>query len=864
MYFELQLSAAVFSRVIRNRLRAIPLGLDLSLPDESDGELVVDQVVIGDSTTVQREKVVDYSSGSAQATPAATQSVWTLSPTHLGSFVVPYMQMRQEVRVLLVRASDLVKNGPKATPPALTVTVFPVFNVSLNATNQTQGGGPLTLTYALAYVDFGPIALALNDAQRAQIAQATGSLTIASSIVDLSSMTKLMNRPVTAINAGIACDPTGTRVALRVDFDINASPIAVDRNFFEVGPADLLGGKDWAMLMDANVIIQEAEQRIKAALAAKANLRIRSDPLGAWDAGEATLRVAADIRLLGACPGFVDDIDMDVRIDLGTRFKVQTPDHLITHYQLNSGLTNSGQVFGCALTATLLYPFAGAALLEQKKIDLKGYLGGIGFGPYFTFGQLVGVINAQKLEDDISESLGETCHKINDSEYECTTAVNLVIQLVPTLNSRFLLDWVSGVPEGLVLSGAVLNLGELFTGSIDDVGLRPLGWRVLGGCTGNGKNNFRIGNEANVVVPYTPPAKVVTARVLSDPQNGYALQINDNEITVTPSNPPVPYDCALRVITTRGVRTVTIPATQPLTAKESKTLQSSLLGARLSCYYWEKDFTPIEKILWRVDPAFHIFRKREVRHWQVLVMALQPGSTLTVSTPDGERVLVGRPSARGNLQFSLMFDRDGPEELTLELQRSEGADTTQHEVSVRQALYTLRASLPVQGDVRRIEVTGGLRCPRLEITTDRQALRWDVGNTLAPQLLEATALGVEAEREQRVLHNGHRMGGSPTSTLARAIEDLVERIGRPHALGSPRVLGIAEALYMRTDHGVAIYDIAAPDCPREVHTLSGPGWFENTVTSLNLMVRHDPERQVIDVYEVAARHTVAKTPAGCG
>ena len=372
MYFELQLSAAVFSRVIRNRLRALPLGLDLSLPDERDGELVVDQVVIGDSTTVQREKVVDYSSGSALATPAATQSVTTLSPTNLGSFVVPYMQIRQEVRVLLVRAADLAKNGPKATPPALTVTVFPVFNVSLNAANQTQGGGPLTLTYALAYVDFGPIALALNDAQRAQIAQVTGGLTIASSVVDLSAMTKLMNRPVTAINAGIACDPTGTRVALRVDFDIYASPIAVDSTFFEVGPADLLGGKDWAMLMDANVIIQEAEQRIKAALAAKANLRIRSDPVGTWDAGEATLRVAADIRLLGACPGFVDDINMDVRIDLGTRFKVPTPDHLVTHYQLDSGLTDSGQVFGCALTAALLYPFAGAALLEQKKIDLTG------------------------------------------------------------------------------------------------------------------------------------------------------------------------------------------------------------------------------------------------------------------------------------------------------------------------------------------------------------------------------------------------------------------------------------------------------------------------------------------------------------
>ena len=109
----------------------------------------------------------------------------------------------------------------------------------------------------------------------------------------------------------------GTRVALRVDFDIHASPIAIDETFFEAGPADLLGGKDWAMLLDAAVITQGAEQRIKEALTATANMRILADPVGTWDAAEATLGIAADVKLLGACPSFVDDINMDVRIDLG-------------------------------------------------------------------------------------------------------------------------------------------------------------------------------------------------------------------------------------------------------------------------------------------------------------------------------------------------------------------------------------------------------------------------------------------------------------------------------------------------------------------------------------------------------------------
>jgi hypothetical protein len=53
MYFELQMSGAVFTRVVRNRLRSIPLGVDLTLPDPEGGMLVVDQVVIGDTTTLR-------------------------------------------------------------------------------------------------------------------------------------------------------------------------------------------------------------------------------------------------------------------------------------------------------------------------------------------------------------------------------------------------------------------------------------------------------------------------------------------------------------------------------------------------------------------------------------------------------------------------------------------------------------------------------------------------------------------------------------------------------------------------------------------------------------------------------------------
>ena len=861
MYFELQMSGAVFTRVVRNRFRSIPLGVDLELPNPSGGILVVDQIIIGDATTLQREQIVDYSSGSPKVTNIATQYVSTLSPTgFLRTFVVPYAQVKQEVKVVLVSAADLEANGPMPTAPSLTLTIFPVYNISLKAANQTQGGGPLTLSYKLAYVDFGLAGEKLSDAQRAQITQVIGGVKIDPSIVDLSAMTKLLDRPVSApvsaINAGIACDPTGTRVALRADFDVygGQSPIAVEPAFFEAGPADLLAGKEWAMLMDANVLSQEAERRVKNALNAKANVRVLSDPAVSWDASETTLHIAADIRLINACPSFVDDIDLDVKLDIGVQYSVPKPDHLVIHYQLDSALTDYSQVFGCALTGVLLYPFAGAALFEKKKIGLLDYLGGIAFGPFLTFGQLVGVIQAQKLEDDISDSLDKTCHKLNDSEYECTSAVNLVIRLVPPLNSRFVLERAHGVPEGLVLSGPVANLGELFMGSIGDIGQRPFAWQVLGSCTGNGENNFRIGNQARIGVPYIPPAQVIKARLLPDSQNGYSLTVEDNEITVTPSNPPVSNPCKIRLITNRGVRTLMIPAAQPLNSAESEALQKALLGASLTCFYWEKHFTPIEKIGWLIDPAFHVIREG-VRRWQILLKALDPSSTLTVRTPDGSTVATSRPSRNGNLRLSLLFaHQDGPSELSLELNRPPSTAATPVEVSVHQTLYSLRASLPVEGEVRRMEFTGALHQPHLEAITDRQSVRWDVQNSLAPHLLEAIsyqAPSQEERREEWVLHNGREIGGTSTPNVTRAIANLVPRLGKPHAVGIRTVLGFANALYFRTAEGAAVYDIADPDQPEEIHSLSAAGWYEDTAASLKLMARYDRLRHVIDLYEVA-------------
>lgn len=330
MYFELQLSASVFSRIIRNRLKSMPLCVDRELTDEDENRLVVDRVVIADTTWVQREQTIALVNNVPESSDSATQLVWLFSPTSLTTVTVPYLQVKQEVTIHLVKSADLDTNGANPTAPYRTLTIYPVFNVSLTAANPTQGGGPVSLSYSLTHVDYGFLFLELSVAQRAEVEQVIAGVKLPPTILDFGALTGLLQRPVAAINAGIACDPSGSFVALRVDFDVYASPIAVGRAFFEAGPTNLLAGKDWAMLIDANLLTQDARAKAATALASASKVKLESGPDVSWDPSGPALDISAAVELVDACPFFIDPIDMDADVDIRVGFSVPTPNTLRT------------------------------------------------------------------------------------------------------------------------------------------------------------------------------------------------------------------------------------------------------------------------------------------------------------------------------------------------------------------------------------------------------------------------------------------------------------------------------------------------------------------------------------------------------
>lgn len=867
MFFELQLSAGVFTRIVRNRLNALPLCVDRELVDDTGQisgvkgtRLVVDRVEFGSSTWIQREKAIDVVDGLPKPRDVATQSVWILWPTNHTSFTVPFLQVKQELMIHLVRAADLEANGVKPTPPVKTITIYPVFNVSLTAAKQTQGGGPLTLSYSLAHVDFGFYFLALSAAERADIENSASMIQLPPTTLDLGPLTAMLKRPVGAINAGITCDEGGTFIALRVDFDIHASPVAVEPAFFQVSPQNLLDGRDWAMLVDANLLVQDAQTRAKNALAATPKVRLSSGPHVAWDPAGVAIDVQADVELVDACPFFGDDIDMDVDLAIRLGLSVPTANTFRTHFHLHGEPSDVGEEIACAITGALLWPFVGPLFLKDESIGvgLGAYLAGLAVGPAVTFVGIIAAIETKKLSSDISKDLGSSCQKIDDENYECNEVVGLVMQLSPQSNSTLELERANGVARGLVLSGSVSNLRDLFLGSLDAVRVCPFAWQVLGRCTGNGRSNFHVGNQATISVHGTPPAGLCKAYVLDDPAHEFALTVNENDVTIVPRFTPAyqaaPYPCRVRVVTNRGVRTITLHAPAGLSDAEGKKLDAERLAAHVSCYYWEKVFTPIEKLRWRPDPPFDAHRY--MQFWQIVVRGLEPHESIRVLRHDGVMVMSAMPSRAGVAHLVMTFGgADAPTDLSLELLGKHEDDETAREIATQQVSFEHRAELPVVGPLRAMYFEGGARRRRLVIDDAVGETTWDVASA-APAVLRSTSRSdARPSCDDVVVHTGKRVGKPMTSTFRAALERLTDRFGRPEAVGSPRVGGVAESLYVRTKRGAVLYDISrGVDEAREIHVYEGPAWHEDVALGGEFLARFDVRLGVVDLYVAVRGH----------
>jgi len=422
----------------------------------------------------------------------------------------------------------------------------------------------------------------------------------------------------------------------------------------------------------------------------------------------------------------------------------------------------------------------------------------------------------------------------------------MVMSLSPPFHSRLELNQAYGVPEGLVLAGFVRNLPDRSPGSVT-VTASPLQWTVSGTCRGG----FGIVNQAQIEVSGTGDGALCKAYVLSDPLNEFTLSTKGGTVTVAPRFQPqyasAPYACRVRVVTTGGVRTITFPPPAAITDAERQHLEAFRHNFESVCQKWKDTFHTIELVGWGVPgPVEQPF----IQFWQVVVHGLQREDTIRVVGLDGATVMTAKPSRAGVAHMSVMFPGDqAPSELSLELSGGRREENeVPREISVQQVLFEHRATLPVRGPLGAMRFEGTARNPRLVIVDAEQDMIWDVTVPLAPALLRSATLAEDGNRDRLVVQSGKRVGAAPTPNLLRVLERLQDRLGPVEAVGSPRVGGIAETLYVRTGRGATLFDIANAEEPREMQVYESPAWYEGVALGGKLMARYNPDLNVVEIY----------------
>ena len=173
------------------------------------------------------------------------------------------------------------------------------------------------------------------------------------------------------------------------------------------------------------------------------------------------------------------------------------------------------------------------------------YLAGLAAGPIGVFFGVIGYIEAANADVN-AKDLGAKCTKIDDENVHCTKDVNIPMVLIPPFTSRLDLETVRGIPEGLVLGGKIVNLGNTPVGN-SEVTVRPFAWTLVGGCRPIGSPGFRIVNQAeiNVAAVYQKGFPVTDASFCkayvikdSDPVGEFKLVTTPQTITVIPQFEP--------------------------------------------------------------------------------------------------------------------------------------------------------------------------------------------------------------------------------------------------------------------------------------------------------------------------------------
>ena len=267
-------------------------------------------------------------------------------------------------------------------------------------------------------------------------------------------------------------------------------------------------------------------------------------------------------------------------------------------------------------------------------------------------------------------------------------------------------------------------------------------------------------------------AAALAARKGGDPLDEFEVSIEGQTVFVKPKFLPAyvgdPYVCRIRVVTSAGIRTITLSPPVAITDQESRYLKELYANLMKVCRKMRDAFRRPERLVWELPPRPS--EERLLRDWQVAVHGLQQGESLAVYDANDDTLLETMASSEGFALVRLMLPQDpASEALTLEI-KGRQEQSGRKRMSWQQTCFARRASLPVNGRLKAMRFEADL----LIVVDEMDETVWDVRQPSAPALLSTRRIDEDMGFGGIVVQDGRRLGDSATPTLLRAVAQVAD------------------------------------------------------------------------------------------
>jgi hypothetical protein len=608
-----------------------------------------------------------------------------LNPTRAS---VPESQIVQTIIPKLAKEADIIANNGVGTPNQLPgINLDLVFDLAMN-TCATTANELSTLLISFKDVDqVGQSLPELTDALRQQIHDQR--------LVLPTQQISTLLRPIDVINAHLSLGHDSAYLGVRLElWDPKWAAASGDTartldywlNFYSGDFAPHLGAggspRDWSVFIDRGVIVPMVHDLFQDALKNNSSFRLHSGPDASWQNNNGTARVHVTFNgdAINACRCFFEDSDVNADITADIDLWVDTSNALRQDVYVNSH-ANFWDALCCEVTSALFWPFVGIQQLDRGNINGWEYLAG-----FLPFAALIGTIVAigqaashmqpppgfQRVDPD------DGSHLFREIPIDFGSGSDFGSL---TLDNAAALDDPAGIGgSGLLLSGAV-GLKTRPSTTLADVQVPGLEWGLAGSCSG-----IQLAASASVQLASNPPQffYICDVEVQADPLGVFGRdevlwewgkpEIDVGVTFFPPGYLTNPYPCRLLVVTSAGMRILSIAPPPHLTPEQIQQFQSEAERARLACFV-EQD--PFYQTFHQYNPRWSIDPGPEdiaAHAWQAVVNGLAPGENVQITGANNQVLGVATAGGTGVALVSALV-APNLQSAELGLQRIEGSSS---------------------------------------------------------------------------------------------------------------------------------------------------------------------------------------------